>query len=120
MARSGWVRVRESGRQKIYTLAPALSEALMSETHGAGQWTFWAPVFRYLEALWFALHEPRFSELNPMMQTSELRRVLSTLQKRVADAGFAEIFATPAPPLGADYLTFALQTAKDLLSALDE
>lgn len=118
MARSGWIHMRQAGREGIYTLGPELSAALGAGIAEQAQWTAWAPAFRYLEALWLALAEPGFGGLGPELQAAELRRAVEDSQDRTAAAGFAAVFSTAVSPRGEDYVRFTLRTAEDLLDAL--
>jgi len=120
MNRSGWIHVREAGREKIYTLGPRLSGALGAEIDGAPQWTAWAPALRYLEALWLALGVPGLGDLSPELQAAEIRQAVEGPQQQTANAGFARVFSTPLPPRGEDYVRFTLRTGEDLLDVLEQ
>jgi len=120
MARSGWVRVRESGREKVYTLAPEFAAALVPGLDNGILWTPWPILWRYLGTLLGELRKTGFEKLSPLLQAGELRHALTALQKQVASAGFAAVFSTPIPPRGKEYLDYILRTTDDLLDDLEE
>ncbi|MDJ0766087.1 MAG: hypothetical protein QNJ97_24100 [Myxococcota bacterium] len=91
MTKSGLVRCREAGREKIYSIREELVESLQLGTNGTPQWMTWPPVLVFLASVYFKLDEPGFFELDPLVQSTELRKLTKSTRKALDAAGFIDL-----------------------------
>lgn len=76
MLQSGVVQLRTSGREKHYWLQAEPWATLLKRPDQFPRWVTWAPLFRALEQIWLKLDDPQLATLDPLLQSSELRRLM--------------------------------------------
>lgn len=77
MNRSGLLWSQRYGRERRYSLAsPDKWKALLECDGGDVKWLCWPPLFSALEAIWMCIQSDAFGNMSPMLQMSELRKVM--------------------------------------------
>ncbi len=118
MLKSGLVRCRTTGREKIYTLLPDVSRALLAGSNTDPQWIKWAPVLRFFESLWVKLDEADFCILDPTLQSAELRQLIKSMRRNLESSDiFSPLFDEPSPR-GEDYLALVIQHVSKVIDEL--
>jgi hypothetical protein len=114
MVRSGAVQVRTRAREKIYALAPGYLDALL-RPQGRTPWLNSVPLFRALGILWLGLSDPSQEHLNPLLLSSEWRRLAREIGPLLGDAGLGQPLRDDSSFVGeAYYECFVEDTLKFL------
>lgn len=96
MARSGAVRVRKRGREKVYSLVPGRLDELL-RPDGFTPWENSVPLFRALEILWLGIIDPMNLELGDLTLGSQLRRLAESVEGLLDDAGYGFAIGLEGP-----------------------
>jgi hypothetical protein len=83
MNRSGLLSTTRLGRERVYTLPDGETwRRLLRVADGNLPWICWPALLSALEAIWLCMQPDTFAQLPPMLQMSELRRLM---REKVAD-----------------------------------
>jgi hypothetical protein len=115
MNQSGVVGLRMSGREKHYWLKPE-SWAAMLNRPNFPQWVTWPPLFSALERIWLKVNDPQLQELDPLLQSSELRRLMVDIRPALERARYDKHLSDDREYLGEKYLPVFLNDVMKLLT----
>jgi hypothetical protein len=116
MSQSGVVGLRARGREKHYWLKPEPWAALLNRPPVFPRWVTWPPLFAALERIWLKLSDPRLETLDPLLQSSELRQLMTEVRPALERARFDKRLADPRHYLGEKYLPVFLADILQLLT----
>ena len=119
MARSGVVRVRSAQREKRYFLQPGVLDNLLRPGGEPTPWRNWTPLFRALEMLWLGVIDPKRQELDPLLLSSELRRLAREMRPLLGEAGWGMRLRDDAAYHGESYTAIFLQDVQEILDHLN-
>lgn len=119
MARSGVVQVRSGNRAKWYWLQSGVLDPLLKPEGSPAPWFTWAPLFRALEMLWIGVIDPKWKNLDPLTQASELRRLGKEMRPLLADAGWGWQFEDDRSIRGVEYSTVFIRNVTGILGQLN-
>jgi hypothetical protein len=91
MAQSGVVLTRTSKKEKFYRLKPGVLDALLKPQGESPQWINWPSLLRVVEILWQRLHELSGQEIDSLLLSSELKKLMSSVRKYCSDAAINEV-----------------------------
>ncbi|OGV78383.1 MAG: hypothetical protein A3K19_20165 [Lentisphaerae bacterium RIFOXYB12_FULL_65_16] len=117
MSRSGLVMSKRLGRERFYSLgAPEKWEALLDLEQGALSWVCWPPLLSALEAIWFCIQPDAFAKLPPLLQMSELRKLMrESAGAKFARSGLAASLPDEERLAGMEYLDELMVAVRNLL-----
>jgi hypothetical protein len=115
MSRSGVVQIRPVGREKHYWLKPEVWAPLLNRGEVFPKWITWPPLFSALERVWTKLNEPKLWNLDPLLQSSELRRLMSEIRPAMERARFDKALSDDREYLGEKYLPVFMSDVINLL-----
>jgi hypothetical protein len=115
MSLSGVVGLRAHGREKHYWLKQEHWTALLNRPSVLPQWVTWPPLFSALERIWLKLNDPRMEDLDPLLQSSELRQLMIEVRPAFEQARFDKILSDDRQYLGEKYLPVFLSDVINLL-----
>ncbi|MBA4147545.1 MAG: hypothetical protein H0X66_05470 [Verrucomicrobia bacterium] len=104
MLASGIVQLQTFGREKRYGLKRELWLTLLSQAEPAPKWMTWPPLFSALERVWLRLNDPKLLELDPLLQSSELRQLMVENRPSIERAGLGMDLSDDRQFLGESYL----------------
>jgi hypothetical protein len=116
MCHSGVVGLRFQGREKHYWLKPEPWTALLNRPPEPPKWVTWPPLFAALERIWLKVNDPGLMALDPLLQSSELRRLMAEVRPALERSRFDKHLADPREYLGEKYLPVFLADILKLLS----
>jgi len=116
MLQSGVVQLRPSGREKHYWLVQQSWAALLNRPEPFPQWITWPPLFSALEQIWLKLNDPGMEALDPLLQSSELRRLMVEVRPALERARFDKHLSDDRQYLGEAYLPVFCADVLNLLS----
>lgn len=119
MSRSGVVEVRSTNREKRYWLKPGVLDHLLRPEGEPTPWQNWTPLFRALELLWLGLGDPRRQELDPLLLSSELRRLAREMRPLLGEAGMAVRLRDDSAFRGESYTEIFFADVRDILEQLN-
>jgi len=119
MARSGVVEMRSSNREKKYWLRPGLLDNLLRPGGRPTPWMNWSPLFRALEMLWLGLMDPKLRSLEPLMLSSEFRRLAMAMRPLLGEAGWGMQLGSESAYLGESYMPVFIQDITSILERLN-
>lgn len=108
MTFSGLVQVRSRGREKHYWLNHEQWSAFLPATGESPVWITWSPFFSALEKIWRKLNQPELSTLDPLLQSSELRKLMREVKPDIQRAGFARVLSDDSAYPGEEYTNIFL------------
>lgn len=91
MAQSGVILIRTSKKEKFYRLKPGVLDALLKLQGKSPQWINWPPLLRTVEILWQRLCELSGQEIDSLLLSSELKKLISSVRQYCSDAAIGEI-----------------------------
>ncbi|NOY81546.1 MAG: hypothetical protein GXP31_11160 [Kiritimatiellaeota bacterium] len=116
MTRSGLVVSTRIGRERTYSLPDV---AKWWSLLGGGEelvWVCWPALLSALEAIWLRIQPPAFAELPPLLQMSELRKLMrDTGAEKLARSGVDIRFPDAERQPGMDYLDALFVALRNLL-----
>jgi hypothetical protein len=118
MAQSGVIEVRASNREKRYLLKPGMLDDLLRAENEPTPWQNWTPLFRALETLLLGITDPKRQDLDPLLLSSELRRLARELRPLLGDAGYATCLRDDTSYRGAEYAEIFFDDMRGLLEQL--
>ena len=119
MARSGVVQVRSANREKRYWLQPGTLDHLLRPEGVPTPWINWSPLFRALEMLWLGLIEPKRQDLEPLLLSSELRRLGRDMRPLLGESGWGMHLRDDNAYRGENYSEIFSQDVKEILGHLN-
>ncbi len=118
MAQSGLIRIRPIGKEKHYWLK---SQEWLNFLMHQGKpllWVKWPPLLSAFEQIWIKLNKKEFLNLEPLVQSSELRALMRTIRPKIEGSGFAEALSDDKPYLGENYTPVFLSDIRRLLDTI--
>ena len=91
MALSGVILTRSSKKEKFYRLKPGVLDGLLKSNGESAQWFNWPPLLRAVEILWKRLRELSGQEIDSLLLSSELKKLMSSVCQYYSDAAINEI-----------------------------
>ena len=119
MSRSGVVEVRSSNREKRYWLQPGILDHLLRPDGVPTPWQNWTPLFRALELLWLGVNDSTRQDLDPLLLSSELRRLARELRPLLGEAGLGMRFRDDSAYRGEGYTEIFFQDVREILGQLN-
>jgi len=119
MTRSGLIQVRSQGREKHYWLQPEQWGLLLPSTGEFPEWITWPPFFSALERIWLALNRPDLAALEPLLLSSELRKLMKSVKTDIQRAGFARVISDDNIHLGEEYISVFFADIKKIFQNLE-
>lgn len=117
MVRSGVVQVRTSAREKRYSLASGVLDALL-RPGGLTPWVSAVPLFRALEILWLGVSDPKRQTLDNLMLASEWRRLAEQIRTLLGEAGMGQPLRESSSFAGEKYYKVFQEDIKQVLARL--
>ncbi|MHC4757586.1 MAG: winged helix-turn-helix domain-containing protein [Planctomycetota bacterium] len=115
MSQSGVILTRTSKKEKFYSLKPGVLDSLLKSQGKSPRWINWPPLLRAVEILWNRLCELAGQEIDSLLLSSELKKLLSSVQQYCSDAAINEIIIDENLPIEDFYKYF--REALSLLSS---
>lgn len=117
MAASGLLASQRLGREKLHWLRDAEKwEALLDVSGGEMHWICWAPLFAALESVWLCIQADAFDSMPPMLQMSELRKLVrSDVGRKLVMSGLNVSLPDSESTPGMEYLEQLLRALRDVL-----
>ena len=119
MTRSGLIQVRSQGREKHYWLQPEQWSLFLPSAGEFPEWITWPPFFSALERIWLALNRPELSALEPLLLSSELRKLMKAVKTDIQRAGFARVLSDDNLYLGEEYISIFLADIKNIFENIE-
>lgn len=104
MSQSGVVQLRSAGREKHYWLLQKHWAELLNRPEQFPQWITWPPLFSALERIWLKLNDPKLVALDPLLQSSEIRQLMTEVRPSFEQARFDKNLSDDRQYLGEKYL----------------
>lgn len=120
MARSGIVQARSGNRDKWYCFQSGVLDPLLKPEGSPTPWVTWAPLFRALEMLWLGIIDPKQENLDPLTQSSELRRIGKEMRPLLGEAGLGRQLEDDSPFRGVEYSAIFIRDIKGILNQSNE
>jgi hypothetical protein len=117
MVHSGVVQVRTSAREKIYSLSPGVLDQLLRPV-GFTPWRNSVPLFRALEILWLGVSDQKRQKLDPLMLSSEWRRLAKEMRVLFGDAGMGQPLRDSGSFAGEKYFEVFQEDVRKVLGRL--
>jgi hypothetical protein len=117
MVHSGVVQVRTSAREKIYSLSSGALDQLLRPV-GFTPWRNSVPLFRALEILWLGVSDQKRQKLNPLMLSSEWRRLAKEMSVLFGDAGMGQPLRDSSSFAGEKYFEVFQEDVMKILEQL--
>jgi len=115
MTQSGLIRVRPVGKEKHYWLNSKEWFRFLKHEGKPLQWINWPLLLSAIEQVWIKLNDRIFLELEPLMQSSELRVLMKTIRHNLETAGFARALSDDTLYLGEEYLSVFLSDIEKII-----
>jgi len=90
MAQSGVILTRTSKKEKFYGLKPGTLDTLLKPNGKSSCWINWPALLKTIEIVWEKLCELSNQKLDPLLRSSELKKLMSSTHK-YADIEINEI-----------------------------
>ncbi len=116
MNQSGVAGLRAHGREKHYWLKPEHWAALLNRPPVFPEWVTWPPLFSALERIWLKVNDPGLEALEPLLQSSELRRLMAEVRPAIERSRFDKNLSDNREYLGEKYLPVFLADVIKLLT----
>ncbi|MDD5459354.1 MAG: winged helix-turn-helix domain-containing protein [Phycisphaerae bacterium] len=99
MAQSGVILTRTSKKEKFYRLKAGVLDELLKPESESAQWINWAPLLRMVEILWKRLYELSGQEIDSLLLSSELKKLMLSVCQYCSDATIGEIMIDEKLPI---------------------
>ena len=99
MAQSGVILTRTSKKEKFYRLNPGVLDVLLKPQGQSPRWINWPALLRVVEILWKRLCELSMQEIDSLLLSSELKKLMSSVYKYCSDAAINEIMIDENLPI---------------------
>jgi hypothetical protein len=99
MAQSGVVLTRTSKKEKFYRLKPGLLDSLLKPNGKSPQWINWPDFLKLVETIWLKIAELSTITLDPLLLTSELKKLLQSIDANHLNSDIIEIGIDNSFPL---------------------
>ncbi len=118
MSRSGVIQVRAASRAKHYWLKQDQWSVLLNRSEQVTpKWITWPPLFSALEKIWLRLNDPQLHNLKPLLQSSELRRLMAEVRPSLERAGVDQSLSDDRQHLGESYLPVFISDVRAIFDA---
>ena len=91
IAQSGIVLTRTSKKEKFYRLKPGVLDALLKPQGESPRWINWPALFKTVEIIWQRLCELSGQEIDSLLLSSELEKLMSSACKGCSDTAINEL-----------------------------
>jgi len=81
-------------------------------------WVNWSPLFQALEILWLGLLDPKKEKLDPLLLSSEYRRLAIAIRPLLSEAGWGMYLRNETAYLVVDYGTVFVEDIMSILERL--
>lgn len=115
MSRSGVAQVRTERREKHYWLKPDAWARLLNRGDVFPKWITWPPLFSALERVWLKVNDPKMWELDPLLQSSELRHLMTEIRPAMERARYDKALSDDREYRGEKYLPVFMSDVLNLL-----
>ena len=109
------VQIRPAGREKHYWLKPDDWARLLNRGKVFPKWITWPPLFSALERVWMKVNDPKLLNLDPLPQSSELRRLMAEIRPAMERARYDRAPSDDREFLGEKYLPVFISDVINLL-----
>jgi hypothetical protein len=99
MTQSGVILTRTSNKEKFYRLKPGILDALLKPQDKSPQWINWPPLFKTVEFIWRKLNELSKMEIDSLLLSSELKKLISSARKYCSDTEIDEFLIDENIPI---------------------
>ena len=99
MARSGVVLTRTSKKEKFYRLKPGILDTLLKPQGESPRWINWPALLKTVEIIWQRLCELSGQEIDSLLLSSELKKLMSSAHKYCSDTTINEIMIDENLPI---------------------
>lgn len=99
MAQSGVILTRTSKKEKYYRLKPGILDALLKPQGESPKWINWPALLKIIEALWKKLCELSGQEIDSLLLSSELKKLMTIASKYCIDTDINEIMVDENVPI---------------------
>lgn len=115
MACSGLVSVESKGREKLYHLRSDEWNAFLTVGPVKPPWLNWPPLFRAYERIWLMIKEDKLLTLTPLLQASELRKLMYDVRPSIQKAALGHMLSDHSRYPGAAYTKVLISDLMRLL-----
>ena len=99
MAQSGVILTRTSKKEKFYRLKPGILDTLLKPGGESPRWVNWPALFKTIEIIWRKLCELSGQELDSLLLSSELKKLMSSARVYCSDTAINELFVDENLPI---------------------
>jgi len=119
MTASGVIHVAKTeGRMKSYFVLEKDRAPFLYMPERPPLWVGWAPLFRSLEDLWLVLSKLSTEDMDPLLLSSQLRKLMKTIRPGIQSAGFGECLTRDDLHPGEAYTDIFVEDVERLLASL--
>ncbi len=79
MARSGVILIKQTNKEKFYRLKPGVLDTLLRPNNELARWTNWPELLKVIETIWLKISDPSLTSLEPLLLTTELKKLLRSI-----------------------------------------
>jgi len=119
MAHSGVLRIQKSGKIKRYWLEPESWRPLLAPNGASPLWICWPPLFSALEKIWLKTGDIEDLEEDPLLLSSELRRLMQDVRPDIETAGFHGVLSDEKRYQGEEYTNVFFKDIEGLSKGLN-
>jgi hypothetical protein len=99
MAQSGIILTRTSKKEKFYRLKPDILDALLKPGGKSPRWVNWPALLKTVEMIWRKLCELSGQELDSLLLSSELKKLISSTRVSCSDTAINELLIDENIPI---------------------
>ena len=118
MSKSGLIQMNPMGKEKHYSLQPGQFAFLMADNKAFPRWLNWPPILSALEQIWLKWTDSALFDLDPLLQSSELRCLMQTVRPLFQKGGLGHILSDESAHLGKEYIYVFIADIKKLATSL--
>jgi hypothetical protein len=118
MLASGVVEYRQKGKEKHYWIKQDSWLRLLSREAKKPEWVTWPLLFSALERIWLKLNQTDLAAMDPLLASSELRKLILEVKPAIQRAGFAKMLSDERQYLGEEYTEVFMKDLENLMKEL--
>ena len=99
MAQSGVILIRTSKKEKFYRLKSGTLDALLKPDGESPRWVNWPTLFKTIEIIWRKLCELSGQDLDSLLLSSELKKLISSARVYCSDTAINELLVDENLPI---------------------
>ena len=99
MAQSGVILTRTSKKEKFYRLKPDTLDALLKPGGKSPRWVNWPALLKTIEIIWQKLCELSGHDIEPLLLSSELKKLMSSIRLYYSDIAINELLTDENLPI---------------------